>query len=362
MTQHAQEIQPGTVVEFFDAKEIICGVCLACKDHRLTVLTQYNRELNLASSRLIHAGSQPLNVKLTRDELVQQLNDIAALRRTLMEAVNIEELWSLIEGEGDGFTARELAEFVFAGTVTDHHAAAMQRQLLQERLFFHFKDGRFFANPQEKIEQRRIELERERERELELAEGSRWLQAIWRSKGRPALTGSEEKLIANLKSFCLYGQEAPTATLVKELLKRAEIPVQPASVFRLLVRLGIWHENENLFLHEQGITADFPEPVTNVAERLAAVNAVLRWDLNRRKDLRDLHTITIDSALSRDFDDALSLRPLESGLFEVGVHIADVAEFVIRDDDLDHEAESRASSIYLPDGRIAMFPDRKSVV
>ena len=354
--QDAQEIQPGTVVEFFEAKEITCGVCLACKSQRLNVLTQFNREINLASSRLIHFGSQLLNVKLTRDELVQQLNGIAALRRSLMAALNIEELWSLIEGEEDGFTAHQLAEFVFADTVTDHHAAAMQRGLLQERLYFQFKDGRFFANSQEKIEQRRLDLEREQEKELELEEGSRWLQAVWRSRGRPALAGSEEKLIMNLKSFCLYGQESPHAALVKELLKRAEIPVQPQSVFRLLVRLGIWHENENLFLHEQGITVDFPEPVTAVANRLATVNCASLWDPNRRKDLRDLHTVTIDSALSRDFDDALSLRPLDNGLFEVGVHIADVAEFVTRADDLDREAESRASSIYLPDGRIAMFP------
>ena len=46
--QVAQEIQPGTVVEFFEAKEIVCGVCLACKNQRLNVLTQHNREINLA--------------------------------------------------------------------------------------------------------------------------------------------------------------------------------------------------------------------------------------------------------------------------------------------------------------------------
>ena len=354
--QDAQEILPGTVVEFYDAKEITCGVCLACKSQRLNVLTQFNRELNLAASRILHCGRQPLDLSLTRDELVRQLNSIAVLRRTLMESLALEELWSLVEGEADGFTARELAEFVFAETVTDHHAAAMQRGLLQERLFFQFRDGRFFANSQAKVEQRRLEIERELEKERELEEGSRWLQQVWRQKGRPVLTGSEESLIANLKNFCLYGQESPVAALVKELLKRADIPAQPQAVFRLLVRLGIWHENENLFLHEQGITPDFSETVTALADNLAATNLASLWQPSHRKDLRALHTITIDSALSRDYDDALSLRPLDGGLFEVGVHIADVAQFVAPGDDLDREAETRASSIYLPDGRIAMFP------
>lgn len=354
--QDAQEISPGIVVEFFEAKEITCGVCLACKSQRLNVLTQTNREINLAPSRLLHLGSQPLDMKLTRDELVRELNGIATLRRTLMATLNLEELWSLIEGQEEGFSARELAGFVFVETVTDHHVAAMQRALLQERLFFQFKDGKFFAYSQEKVEQRRLELAREQERERELAEGSQWLQTVWRQKGRPVVAETGSKLIDHLKDYCLFGQESPAAARVKELLKRAEIPPQPQSVFRLLVRLGIWHENENLFLHEQGITPDFPEPVSALADGLAATDCTSLWDPNRRKDLRDLHAVTIDSALSRDFDDALSLRILENGLFEVGVHIADVAEFVTRNDDLDREAESRASSIYLPDGRIAMFP------
>jgi exoribonuclease II len=354
--EESQEITPGTVLEFFEAKEIICGVCLASKNQRLNVLTQQNREISLASSRLLHSGSGLLSTQLTRDELVRGLNSIDALRRKLMETVNVEELWSLIEGEKEGFSARDLAEFAFTDAITDHHVAAMQRVLLQERLFFQFKDGKFLANSQEKIDQRRLEAEKEREREVQLEEGSQWLKAIWNRKPRPTLTGLEEQLIESLKSFCLHGQESPAFAFVKELLKRADIPQQAQSAFRLLVRLGIWHENENLYLHEQGISVDFPEQITVLADRLASSTISTLWDPSQRKDLRELPTLTIDSALSRDFDDALSLRPLENGLYEVGVHIADVAEFIAIGDELDSEAEARVSSIYLPDGRITMFP------
>ena len=354
--QESQEILPGTVLEFFEAKEIVCGVCLASKNQRLNVLTQQNREINLASSRILHSGSLLLNVQLTRDELVRSLNSIAALRRNLMPAVRVEELWSLIEGEEEGFSARDLAGFVFAEALTDHHVAAMQRVLLQEHLFFRFKDGAFFANSQEKIDQRRLEMEREKEKEVQLEEGSAWLKAIWGRKPRPALAGLEEKLIESLKSFCLHGQDSPVFPFVKDLFKRAEVPPQTQSAFRLLVRLGVWHENENLYLHEQGLPVEFPEQVTLLADRLAASKISSLWDPSRRRDLRELPLLTVDSALSRDFDDALSLRVIENGLYEVGVHIADVAELVTSGDDLDSEAETRVSSIYLPDGRITMFP------
>jgi exoribonuclease-2 len=268
--QEPQDIPAGAVLEFFEAKEILCGVCLACKNQRLNVLTQQNREINLAPSRILHAGGQLLKLQLSRDEMVQSLNHIAALRRKLMETVNVEELWSLVEGETDGFSARDLAEFVFAEAITDHHVAAMQRVLLQERLFFQFKDGKFHANSQEKLDQRRLEMEREQEKEFQLEEGSQWVRSIWNRKPRPAPVGLEAKLIGSLKDFCLHGQESPVFPFVKELLKRADIPQQSQSAFRLLVRLGIWHENENLYLHEHGISQDFPKEVATLADRLAA--------------------------------------------------------------------------------------------
>lgn len=351
-----QEVLPGRVVEFFESKEILCGVCLSVKNMRLHVLSQQNRELNLAQSRLIHTGNQPLDLGMSRHELVQKLLTIAAQRKRLKEEINLEELWSLMAGEDEGFTAKELVEFFFTGSVTDDHIAAMQRCLFQERLFFQFKDGKFFAFSREKVEQRRLELEREKERELQLEHGSRWLDAVWNKKWSGVLSELQLKLIESLKDFCLYGQDSSVSAFVKELLKKASIPPQPQSAFRLLVRLGIWREDENLYLYEQGIPVEFPESVREIAASFSTKQAKIHWDESQRKDLRKLEAITIDNALSRDFDDAISLRRLENGLYEVGIHIADVAEFVGEGTLLDKEAGRRASSIYLPDARISMFP------
>jgi exoribonuclease II len=351
-----QEIAGGTVVEFFEAKQVICGVCTAVKGSRLAVLTEQNKEINLAQSRVVHASAHGLAMTLSRDDLVRRLSDITALRRNLMERVNIEELWSLLESEDEGFEAGDLAELTFSEAVSEDHVAALQRLLFLDRLYFQFKDGRFFPRSEEKVAQRRLELEREEERESQLEEGSRWLQAAWNRKSRPVPPDFQESIVASLKSYCLFGQESPEAPFVKELLKRANVPPQPQSAFRLLVRLGVWHEDENLYLHEQGISADFPPGVVEAAERVAASGLLALSVPEGRKDLRDLHAFTVDSAFTRDYDDALSLRVLEGGLYEVGIHIADAAQFLSRGDLLDQEAQARASSIYLPDGRVSMLP------
>jgi exoribonuclease-2 len=356
MTQQPpQEIVPGTVLEFFDDKKIVCGVCIDRKEARLSVLTEQNREINLSRGRVLHFGEQTLSLGLSRDDMVQRLATTTAQRKALMEQVQIEELWSLLEGEDRGFSAAELAGYIFADSLTDHHVAAVLRVMLAERLYFKYKAGEFFPRSAERLEQLRQEREILEEQERLLEEGATWLQRAWQRQGSATPPASRDRLIEAVKSFCLFGQESPDYAFAKELLKRAGI-TQPQGAFRLLVRLGIWQENENLYLHQHGITVDFPDAVETLANERVALAPQLLQEANGRRDLRSLETITIDSAFTRDYDDALSLRPAGEGLYELGVHISDAAAFVMSGDALDEEAQERASSLYLPDGRITMLP------
>ncbi|MCK8602885.1 ribonuclease catalytic domain-containing protein [Desulfoferrobacter suflitae] len=350
-----KEIRPGDVLEFFEAKQVICAVCLGLKNQRLTVLTEHNRELNLARSRIIHIGDRTLDLNLTRDAMVRELAAVSIGRESLMAQVEVEELWSLLEGETEGYGANALAEFVFAAPAGDDQVAAVQRVLFQDRLYFQFKDGKFHARSPEKVEQRQLEIEREEQKEARLEAGSKWLKAIWQRKPQPAVTNRDD-LIEGLKSFCLFGQESPHYAFAKELLQRADISAHPLSALRILTRLGIWQENENLYLHQHNISLEFSPQVEEVAAARAQAGIGPQHLNEHRRDLRDLHVFTIDGALTRDYDDALSLTVLDNGLFEVGVHIADAAEFVEPGDPVDEEAKERSASIYLPDARISMLP------
>ena len=81
-------------------------------------------------------------------------------------------------------------------------------------------------------------------------------------------------------------------------------------------------------------------------------------EIARREDFRKVTTFTIDPKDAKDFDDALSIRPLKDGLWEVGVHIADVTHYVKEGSIIDKEAEKRATSVYLVDRTIPMLPER----
>jgi ribonuclease R len=111
-------------------------------------------------------------------------------------------------------------------------------------------------------------------------------------------------------------------------------------------------------LINNGFNLEFPEAVMEESEALAT--EIGQEEVARRKDMREVTTFTIDPDTAKDFDDALSIRYLEDGSCEVGVHIADVTHYVKADTALDKEAYNRSTSVYLVDRVLPMLPEKLS--
>ena len=111
-------------------------------------------------------------------------------------------------------------------------------------------------------------------------------------------------------------------------------------------------------LIETGFPLAFDKAVIDEAMKLS--ETITRDELKKRKDYRDILTFTIDPVDAKDFDDAISIRNLDNGNYEIGVHIADVSHFVKPDSILDKSAYERATSVYLPDRVNPMLPERIS--
>ena len=113
-------------------------------------------------------------------------------------------------------------------------------------------------------------------------------------------------------------------------------------------------------LLENGFPIEFPDDVMEEAARIP--ETITESEINKRKDIRDVLTITIDPADAKDFDDAISFRVLKNGNYEIGVHIADVGHYVETDTVLDQFAYDKATSVYLPDRVNPMLPEHISNV
>ncbi|MEM6829081.1 MAG: ribonuclease R [Bacteroidota bacterium] len=149
---------------------------------------------------------------------------------------------------------------------------------------------------------------------------------------------------------------------------------------KVLVKINKWHDASNKsplgevievlgqagendaeihsIMAEFGLPFRFTKKIEKAAESIP--NEITEQDISQRRDFRAITTFTVDPHDAKDFDDALSIREIKKGVYEIGIHIADVSHYVEMGSMLDQEAIDRATSVYLVDRTIPMLPERLS--
>ncbi|MBN1768535.1 MAG: ribonuclease R [Prolixibacteraceae bacterium] len=145
----------------------------------------------------------------------------------------------------------------------------------------------------------------------------------------------------------------------KAVAKITDWPAKAKNPFGEIIDvLGDVGENDtemHAILAEFDLPYKFPSRVESAANKIPT--EITSEEIEKRRDFRSIPTFTIDPADAKDFDDALSVRQLKNGNWEVGIHIADVSHYVKPGSIIDHEAEERATSVYLVDRVVPMLPE-----
>jgi exoribonuclease-2 len=339
----------GKIVEYIDHGDFIISLCLQDDGTRLHLLTPTNREMNLPPKRAILISTSSLNVQSRREELLRKLKLAEEERNRLKQQVHVQELWELVKDDAESYDHAYLAQLCFGEQITDDHISGLVRALFEDKLYFKMKDNRFLPNSEEKIVNALAQVAQEASKEEKLREGSEWLRGVLENKPVQE-PRSKEEIIKVLADVALFGEDSPNLKFGKDLLQRLGVSdIRDAR--RILVSLGVWNEDENLDLLRFEIRVSFSEEQLRESERICGPDT----SAGEREDLRDLRVWTIDGPMTRDFDDALSLR-LEEDKIHLGVHIADVASVIEPDSLLDEEASQRGTSLYLPRHQIPMIP------
>jgi len=126
-------------------------------------------------------------------------------------------------------------------------------------------------------------------------------------------------------------------------------------ILKVLGKPGEHNTEIHSILAEYGLPYEFPHEVEDYANKIDT--SITKEEIAKRRDMRDVLTFTIDPKDAKDFDDALSFQILENGLYEIGIHIADVSHYLQPNTVLDDEAYERATSVYLVDRVVPMLPE-----
>ena len=354
---HCKIMETGKIVEYIDRQKIICAVVVEVKQQRLRLLNENNREISLSEGRLLHTSQKNLDISMGRDKVVTYLKETATRRNELIKEINILELWEVLNSEQEWIDLSTMTEFCFPRYVDGDHESAVVRAFFEDRLYFKFKPDGFFPNTQEQVERIIAQAKEEDYRNRIVELGGDWLKAILSNQQVDAenlgLSDQQKDEFNEIfKSYYLFEKDSPHANLGKAMMARAGIDDMDM-LFEFLVRQGVWEPTENIELHRLEIPTTFSHDIMkSVAELIHRAPSFLE---NYRRDLTDLKLITIDGQSTLDYDDALSIERAGTN-FRLGVHIADVGNYIKKDSDIDREALNRGSSIYMPDLKIPMIP------
>ncbi|OJJ18930.1 ribonuclease R [marine bacterium AO1-C] len=131
-----------------------------------------------------------------------------------------------------------------------------------------------------------------------------------------------------------------------------------AQVKEVLGAPGVNETEMHAIMAEFGLARHFPKEVITDADKIRG--RITKAEIKKRRDFREITTFTIDPDTAKDFDDALSIKKLDNGNWEVGIHIADVTHYVKPDSKVEKEGAERATSVYLVDRVIPMLPEKLS--
>jgi len=284
-----------------------------------------------------------------------------------LDPSSLEVAWELFVEDGTSVTPEEMANLLFSANLPPQVYAA-HCLLSDDKIYFKQKGDSYEPRSASAVAERQHQLEVEalkaRGQQEFLARVQQALngEAVeWQKHDRHRLEALEKyaALLADVTrggvNYDSLARAYPPPAQVLETMTMLERTATPQGAFQLLVDLGWWNPNENLFLRRSSIPVQFPTKVIDVAHQRLS-DPPPDPDQNRL-DLTHLKVYTIDDETTTEIDDGLSWEMLPDNRERLWVHIADPTRWLVPEDELDLDARKRGSTVYLPTGMVPMFPE-----
>lgn len=350
-----QDRETGAVLLALAGGRVVLGAAVSRSGDRWVVVTESGSRETWTDARVVHVSGH--RVPPGDPRAVQAaLGEFRRRVEARLPEVDLQVLWELCRDEGD-VAVEDLAGLAFPEGRPEDRAALAWALALDDLHFRATVPGRVRPLSAVAVQEARVRRFRQTQDQQRLEEARRAVQA--------ALDGGEDQGAALrqgiewLRALAVFGEEGKEGQRGMSLLAALTGGASgdaPRRAFDLLVRLGVFHEDEVLGLHRQRIRVAFPEEVLEEARRL--VERGLPGVEQRPPAVPDgVPVLAIDDPWTRDVDDALAVEDLGGDCLRVHVLIADPTSFLPLDGEVAREAALRAGSLYLPTGKVPMLPE-----
>ena len=331
----------GTIVEYLDQGRLKAALVTREQERHLAVIDSGGHE-RLVPRDLVLMRHPDRHAD--RQSAAEALGGLERERAELAKELDLQLLWEVAQEQSRSFSAAELAELFF-GRRSNAAAAVMLEALLNDRIYFVRRHMDFVPRTPDQVERLRIQNDRIRTRSDDYRKIQKQLRDVVNGAEKPPAAETAaliEELSRYLKNPFTRSRD------LTQMLAQAAPEVDPAeAAFEILERLGA-RPRVPRFAFIAGLKDEFSDAA--MKEAAAAIPGP-------RAISDGGYAITVDDDDTVEVDDALSCEALGDGGMRVRVHIALVADFVVKGGAMDQEAAARATTVYLPETTIRMLPD-----
>jgi exoribonuclease-2 len=331
----------GGIIEYLDQGRLKPGLVTREQERHLALIDSAGHE-RLVPRDLVLMRHPDRHAE--RENVSEVLASLERDRAELAAELDLQLLWEVVQEQSRSFSAAELADLFF-GRHSSAAASVMLEALLNDRTYFVRRHMDFVPRSREQVERLRVQNDRIRARSEDYRKIQKYLRDIVNGAEMPP-ADEAASLIDELSRY--LKNPFTRSRDMTQMLAQAAPEVDPAeTAFEILERLGA-RPAVPRFAFIAGLKSEFSDAA--MKEALTAIPGP--------RPLSDGgYAVTIDDLDTIEVDDALSCEALPDGGMRVRVHIAMVADFVVKGGAMDLEAAARATTVYLPETTIRMLPD-----
>jgi exoribonuclease-2 len=334
----------GKIVEYIKNGELKPVFVASESGGRLSVVDAKGQTGKIAIRKVVIVHAEIYELNRAR-ELAKTID--ADLQRLASE-VDVEFLWESIVDEGGQYSALELAREYF-GDDRPANASAIFRAVLTDSIHFTLDGLKVSPRTREQSEDQRRMIEAREERARVRRQSQEFLREVLDTEEECRVPAGLESIVGRLQQHLFGGESSEVTHWLADL--KPDKNVRDLE-FLVLERLNQLPEGSDRFLAGAGIDPRFPEAILRAVENIQPFSGC-----QSRQDLSESGAFSIDDSDTREVDDALTVEMKDDSV-TVGIHIADVTEFVRQDDQVFGEAIRRRTSVYLPYRTVYMLPER----
>ena len=320
--------------------------------NKANIFSEEGKDISVDIEKIAYNSGIIIKGNFTPAEKKLKLREI---RRTLEEAkdkLDIETLWECIGNEDPELTFKDISDLYFGDAdKSNDDSLALFWAVDKNDIYFKRGEAGYIAREASEVKELIAKKDTEKRREKERTQALLWAKKV--------ISGNSVDLkedfdpigyIDLLRNYVIHLDKYNRAGEAKSFLSEIGIKDVEGAI-EFLIKTGSWLEDEDPLLKRFSITEEFPKKVVQEVEQILEESF---YDDNL-EDLTHLEVFSVDDENTQDIDDAISIKETDIGT-TIGIHIANVAQYVPKWSAMDDEAARRGETVYLPEHHIHMFP------